>query len=273
MSYMYDLYCLPARLKTLRKDKWKLYSENPDREDYKKYSCCKTVESFAIEINVERRTIGNWEKGKSIPSLENIIKICDLLDCQIDYLLGVSDISEIDPFALANKYSGISVEIIKESSRNSHYCDFLNFFMKPDTCKGLIDSFEAISWAEYWKKNQLSITNIKEEAIQELENYYYEFCCYTPYENDSLKEYKKFLAHKLPKIENNKKIKFKKYLKVQIYTELLSDKTFDEAYPIFIDYLAEQTYDLFRHNVIIQIKKENLRNDFLTIHEKYVSAL
>lgn len=270
---MYDLNCLSERLKMLRKGRWKLYSGNPDREDYQKYSCCKTVESFAMKMDVERRTVGSWESGKSIPSLENIIKICDLLDCQIDYLLGVSDISEIDPFALANKYSDISVEIIKESSRNSRYRDFLNFFMKPDTCKELIDSFEAISWAEYWKEKQLSITNIKKEAIQELENYFYEFCCYTPYENDSLKEYKKFLANKLPKFDNNKKIKFNKYLKTQIGTELLSEKNFDEAYPIFINYLAEQTYDIFRHNVIIRIKKENLRKDFLAIHEKYVSVL
>lgn len=49
----------------------------------------KSKRDLAQGIDVSMSTIKNWEKGKSLPNLINLFKLCQLLECSCDTLLGV----------------------------------------------------------------------------------------------------------------------------------------------------------------------------------------
>lgn len=58
-------------------------------------------------------TIQSWEQGKSTPTAETLANICDLLDCDADYLLGrigqrTHDISD------AHRYTGLSAGALEQ---------------------------------------------------------------------------------------------------------------------------------------------------------------
>lgn len=46
-----------------------------------------TQEQVAEEIGVSRQTISNWENGKSYPDIVSVIRLSDLYDVSLDYLL------------------------------------------------------------------------------------------------------------------------------------------------------------------------------------------
>lgn len=58
-------------------------------------------------------TIQSWEQGKSTPTAEALANICDLLDCDADYLLGrinqrTHDIND------AHRFTGLSAEALEQ---------------------------------------------------------------------------------------------------------------------------------------------------------------
>ncbi|MDE5563239.1 MAG: helix-turn-helix domain-containing protein [Clostridiales bacterium] len=53
----------------------------------KSYSQSKLAE----RLNVDQRTISNWEKAVREPDFDMLIKITQLFDVSADYLLGLTD--------------------------------------------------------------------------------------------------------------------------------------------------------------------------------------
>lgn len=53
-----------------------------------------TQEQIAQILNVNRVQIHKLESGKSLANSEQIIKLCNALNCSADYLLGLIDIDE-----------------------------------------------------------------------------------------------------------------------------------------------------------------------------------
>lgn len=51
-----------------------------------------TQEQLANLINVERYRIADWEQGRSQPSLENLIKLSNVLNVSIESLLNIINI-------------------------------------------------------------------------------------------------------------------------------------------------------------------------------------
>ena len=48
-------------------------------------------EDLAKIIGVQDYTIGNWERERSEPSIEHLIKLADYFQCSVDELLGRED--------------------------------------------------------------------------------------------------------------------------------------------------------------------------------------
>lgn len=46
------------------------------------------VTGFARRANLFPQTVSSWRKGNSYPALASLIKIADLFNCSLDYLLG-----------------------------------------------------------------------------------------------------------------------------------------------------------------------------------------
>lgn len=50
-----------------------------------------SINTFASQIDVSSSSLRNWEKGKNLPSLENVVKICNMLDIRISDLILYED--------------------------------------------------------------------------------------------------------------------------------------------------------------------------------------
>lgn len=46
-----------------------------------------TQEVFAERFKVKRSTVGFWEKGTSLPNFQTMVDMCELLGCEMGYLL------------------------------------------------------------------------------------------------------------------------------------------------------------------------------------------
>lgn len=49
---------------------------------------------LAEKIGVARSSVTKYELGTGEPNLETLLKLCDIFDCSLDYLLGRSEIKK-----------------------------------------------------------------------------------------------------------------------------------------------------------------------------------
>lgn len=53
----------------------------------------KSQADVAKTVGLSQPAIGWWERGKTEPSLDVLVKVADLLDCSTDYLLGRTQVN------------------------------------------------------------------------------------------------------------------------------------------------------------------------------------
>lgn len=54
-----------------------------------------TPYKIAKDTNISQGLMGEYKQGKKIPTVQNLIKIADYLDCSIDYLVGRTDCPDV----------------------------------------------------------------------------------------------------------------------------------------------------------------------------------
>lgn len=54
-----------------------------------------TPYKIAKDTNISQGLMGEYKQGKKIPTVQNLIKIADYLDCSIDYLVGRTDYPDV----------------------------------------------------------------------------------------------------------------------------------------------------------------------------------
>ncbi len=95
-----------------------MFSENLRvlRKNYKL-----TQQEVADILGIDRSTYTFYEAGKSNPTKENIIKLCDIFNVTVGYLLGVE--RNCPEIKVANRGDSISenFEGLKEISRNEKF--------------------------------------------------------------------------------------------------------------------------------------------------------
>ena len=62
----------------------------------KKYRKAKHLsqEAFAMELSVVRQTVSKWEKGSSLPDVQTLLKIAEVLEVSVNDLLGQEAMNE-----------------------------------------------------------------------------------------------------------------------------------------------------------------------------------
>lgn len=72
-----------------------------------------TQEEIAEKIGVSRKTISNWETARKQPRLQDLLSLCDVFQCDLDYMLGKKtfDNKEIE---IACNYTGLSKKSVKK---------------------------------------------------------------------------------------------------------------------------------------------------------------
>lgn len=76
-----------------------------------------TQEELAIKLNVVRQTVSKWEKGLSVPDVDVLCKIADVLDTDVSTLLGEEIVEETDKSAVAQQLAKISEQL---AMKNQH---------------------------------------------------------------------------------------------------------------------------------------------------------
>ncbi len=69
-------------------------------------------DEFALAIKKHKKTIQNWEQGLHAPELNDLIDICNRLNCSVDYLLGNIDETSHDMHFIA-KETGLTEQAIR----------------------------------------------------------------------------------------------------------------------------------------------------------------
>ena len=88
----------------------------------------KRQEDFANEINKSLNAVQKWEQGKTSPSLDDFIDLCDFFKCDADYLLARIDEKTHD-LAFICEFTGLSEDVVSGlhtvfDSKTIHFFDF-----------------------------------------------------------------------------------------------------------------------------------------------------
>lgn len=84
-------------------------------------------------------TIQSWEQGKSTPTAEALANICDLLDCDADYLLGRIDQRTHD-INDAHRFTGLSAVALEQLHE---YRENLREFPNPEVIANMAENWSA----------------------------------------------------------------------------------------------------------------------------------
>lgn len=87
-----------------------------------------TQQELANKLNGAKSTVAMYEKGDRKPSMEILLRLSDIFDCSIDYILGKSDIrnpEELKNVKFANASGldtkGLDKEDLEELQRQIDY--------------------------------------------------------------------------------------------------------------------------------------------------------
>lgn len=87
-----------------------------------------TQQELANKLNGAKSTVAMYEKGDRKPSMEILLRLSDIFDCSIDYILGKSDIrnpEELKNVKFANATGldteGLDKEDLEELQRQIEY--------------------------------------------------------------------------------------------------------------------------------------------------------
>lgn len=81
-------------------------------QNLRKQKKIKTQEEFAAKLGVNLKSVQNWEQGRKLPQTEHLFKICDVLDCDLDYLIGRLEERNRTIKEMA-AYTGLSEDAVK----------------------------------------------------------------------------------------------------------------------------------------------------------------
>lgn len=84
---------------------------------YKLRECRKergyTQEKLCELLNVSRDKLSKWENGSRTPDLNELCKICDIFECDLDYLVGRIE-QKTNKLQNACEITGLSIESVKK---------------------------------------------------------------------------------------------------------------------------------------------------------------
>lgn len=74
-------------------------------------------EELAIKLNVVRQTVSKWEKGLSVPDVEMLQNIADILECDISQLLDKTEIINENNTSPAEQLAKIAEQMAIKNHR------------------------------------------------------------------------------------------------------------------------------------------------------------
>lgn len=125
MEYLKDIKEIGHRLQERRKEFFKTQNE--------------FAEALGIE---ERKTIGNWETGTVAIPIHRLSDICNLLDCDLDYLFGKIDVPKNNTADIKEE-TGLSQKAVENliENRNSTDIQYISSLLEYGFMRGFFNEF------------------------------------------------------------------------------------------------------------------------------------
>lgn len=131
----------------------------------------KSQGAFAEEMNYSqesRQTVANWENGKTMPCLKDMLKMCKLFDCELGYLLCEYDNKTREATEVC-KALGISKEAeveLKKIKNSYHFKETIITLSKMIESKYFLELLEMLHlYRLNFNKNKLVFNSEEEEEI------------------------------------------------------------------------------------------------------------
>ncbi|SDY16306.1 Helix-turn-helix [Ruminococcaceae bacterium YAD3003] len=257
------------RIQSRRKERYELYlqHEGENNNPYKRFAFCKDQGTFAKKVGVSRKAIVCWENGDTFPAIDNLVIICELLESNLEYFVGFFDCDGFSPIALCHHFSKIDKDILETAKSDGDYLDFLNFFMKPENIKPLVNETTLNGWRKF--KADLAISTIEEPLKTMIKEAYEKYDAFNLYNEQSNKTYKAYLKTHISK-DTLKASMIKKSLPAKDALQFIKNGRVIN-YDKFIDYIADATYSSLRNYAILERNKEKLGQQFAELFTKYIS--
>jgi hypothetical protein len=209
--------------------------------------------------------------------LNLIIKLCDLLDCNIEYFLGADELPYIDSITKSSFFTGISPQIIEYGLEHPDYLDCLNFFILPENCSALFNSITLSAWKKY-QINQ-NLDKIKEPLLSIVKRAFDEFFNITPFANISLEAFKLYLIPFFKQETVNfsaehidDKLNVKECFSMLAFREFKSSTSSIPNYDNFINYVVNTCYEPSINNIYLEIAKDRISKAFIIKLSEYLST-
>lgn len=87
-----------------------------------------TQDQLAKQVNVVRQTVSKWERGLSMPDVDLLMRIAEVLECKIDRLLGCEE--TIDMSALAIQLAMLNQQFSIKNRREEKIWDTVSLVVK-----------------------------------------------------------------------------------------------------------------------------------------------
>lgn len=160
----------------IEKDKYKIGDRIKEQRVAAGY---RTQSSFALALGLQeesRQSVGAWENGSRLPPLNLLLKMCELFDCEIGYLLCEYDCKtrETTDIQKATGLSEKSIQrlfIFRKRTKGTDRFTFdspINSIIENDAFVELIEAIKKHVWS--FNHNHNGIENVTVEVQEALAN-------------------------------------------------------------------------------------------------------
>ena len=129
-----------------------------------------TQEELAIRLNVVRQTVSKWEKGISVPDAEALQEIADVLEVDIQQLLGGNIETKQDSSELVEQLARINEQLIIKNRRAGRIWKIIGFGLLGIVVVYIILmvlSLAAFSTYTFQEETQVTVTQEQIEEFNE----------------------------------------------------------------------------------------------------------
>ena len=271
MSGIADIWCIMRKKADRRSYMYEIENEvafiERVKDNFKKVRKEKNMTQEQMWEN--RTTVSEWENKEkaTLPSLVNLLKICNNLDVDIEYLLGLSDVQSKSNKAIADEIH-TDEATVASMKQDPFYGRFANALAKFEILSDLKSSIKTTAMAEMC--NSATEANLTSRLLKRL-SIIYESYIYETFPSDiSAESFRKCLEDELGnEIERDRE----RFLSINFKDEgvmNLKNSTDKIDTTSILDLIADFSFDYFRTRDIIEKQNERLNRKFVELAQSVI---
>ena len=125
-----------------------------------------TQEELAIKLNVTRQTISKWEKGLSVPDVDFLFKIADVLETNVGTLLGGAIMDEVNKDTVAEQLAKISEQLAIKNRRSKRIWKIVGIVLLTILALNLLLAIFGMSaYTSFSTDGKTTVIEMKEDSV------------------------------------------------------------------------------------------------------------